>query len=251
MTDGDDLVQFVLASSVRADVLSAVAEGTHTTDDLLASLDASSSAVYNAIGRLEDASLLAVGDDGWTVTGSGRLVADCVGLQQRLDTLLSESGGYLATHDAGVLPVEYRFRMSDLAGGTVLEATETEPQRVVREVADRLERAPRARMIAPIYIEAYAGSMPLEPESRLLLDRGVLETIAETAGDGDGGDADVRIADVDFSMAVTDADLLLSLPTLDGRYDPQSEFVAGHDRALRWGRNLFDALWQEAVPVGE
>lgn len=248
MADGDEPIQVVQSSSVRADVLRAVAAETRTTDELLEALDASSSAVYNAIGRLEDASLLTVADQGWEVTGTGRLVADCVTLEQRLGTLFGEAGDYLATHDTSVLPVEFRFRMSDLAGGSVLEATETEPQRVVREVAARLERASRALMIAPIYIEAYAGSMPFEPESRLLLDPDVLEAID---GDGDGaGEAAVRITDVDFSMAVTDSALLLSLPTLDGQYDSQSEFVAEHDPAIRWGEGLFDALWAEADPDG-
>lgn len=252
MEDGDDPVQAVLSSAVRADVLRAVADGTRTTNDLLAAVDASSSATYNAIGRLEDAGLLAPGEDGWQVTGTGRLVADCVILQQRLSRLLEDAGEYFAAHDTSVLPVEYRFRLSDLAGGRVLRATETEPQRVVREVTELLEDASRARTVTPIYVESFVSTAPYEEGTRMVLTREVLDTMLEGAPEG-GGDVDVevRLADAGFSMAVTESTLLLSLPTLDGRYDPQTEFVAEHDRALRWGERLFDAIWEEAEPVAD
>lgn len=255
MDDGGDPVQAVLSSSVRADVLLAVAEGTRTTNDLLAALSASSSAVYNAIGRLEELALLDAGQDGWRVTGTGRLVADHVGQKQRLSSLLAESGDYFAAHDASVLPVEHRLRMSDLAGGWVLEATDTEPQLVVREISERLEEASRAWSVTPIYVESYVETTPVEAESRLILAPDVLETILETsedAEDDDGRDGPaVRLADTDFAMTVTEETLLLSLPTLDGQYDAQTEFVADHPRALRWGERLFETVWASAEPVVE
>lgn len=257
---GGEPVQAVVSSSVRADVLRAVAEGTRTTNDLLAALDASSSAVYNAIGRLEDVELLVAGEDGWRVTGSGRLVADCVTLEQRLGTLLEDAGEYFATHDASVVPLEHRLRMSDLAGGRVLEATDTEPQLVVREISEHLEEASRAWSITPIYVESYVETTPVEAESRLILARDVLETILETStednADGenqgeDGGQPPVRLADTEFAMTVTESTLLLSLPTLDGRYDSGTEFVAEHDAALRWGERLFETVWEDAEPLTE
>lgn len=253
MEDAGDQLQAVLSSSVRADALEAVADGTRTTNDLLSALDASSSAVYNAVGRLEELDLLGPGENGWRVTGTGRLVADCVALRRRLSTLFEESGEYFASHDTGVLPVEHRFRMSDLAGGQVLEATDTEPQLVVREVTEHLERASWAWSVTPIYVESYASTSPTTSESRVILALDVLETLMEAGetGDGDGGEATYRLGDPGFSMTVTDSVLLLSLPTLDGRYDSGTEFIAEHDRARRWGERLFETVWEEAQPLTE
>lgn len=259
MATGADPLQFVLSSSVRSDVLLAIADGSRTTDELLDALDASSSAVYNALGRLEDAGLIASADGAWTPTGSGRLIADFVRERERLGALLGEASEYFATHDARAIPAEFRLRMSELAGATVITAPETEPQGVVREVSDRIADADAALMIAPIYDELFEGAMPDSEGTRLVLDEGIVEMAVEDADDpaaieaelSSYADDDIRVADVRFALTVTDAALLLSLPPLDGGYDARSEFVVEHERGRAWGRELFEAVWAEAVPVEE
>lgn len=257
MPPGGGPLQFVLSSSVRADVLRTVADGTRTTDALLAELDASSSAVYSALGRLEDASMLVSDGDEWRFTGSGRLVADVVERHERLDRLLEDAGDYLATHATESIPQPFRHRMGELAGVQILETTDTTPRGVVRELTDRLEDTHSADILTPIYDEAYRGILPDIERSRVVFDEGVIETAVEAAGsDADVeealeryGDEPIRIAATDFALAVTDDALLLSLPTLDGGYDARTEFVVEHERARHWGRDLFEVFWTEATPL--
>jgi predicted transcriptional regulator len=56
---------------------------------------------------------------------------------------------------------------------------------------------------------------------------------------------------VDVAVSVTDGHLLLSLPTLDGQYDSRTEVLATDERALAWGRDLFEYYWDRAVPEEE
>lgn len=257
MTPGPDPLQFVLSSSVRADLLRSVADGRRTTDELLEAIDASSSAIYNALGRMEEASLLTSEDDRWELTGSGRLVADFVRRRNRLGDLLGEAESYFATHDLDAIPEEFRLRMSELAGADVLEASETEPQRVIRQVAEHFETAERADVLSPIYTETFGSAVPTTGDSRLLLDESVVEMAVDTTADADELEAElddwaaanVRVDTVDFALAVTEDALLLSLPNLEGSYDARTEFVVEHDRGRQWGTELFEHFWADAQPL--
>lgn len=248
-------IRFVASSSVRSDIVGDLAGEPATTDELLETLDASSSAIYNALGELEDATLLAEQSNTWTLTGSGRLVADVVQQRAQTEDVLADVNQYLQTHDLSVLPQQFRLRLGELQGATVLEATDTEPNRVVREVSDRLATATRASVVSPIYIESYATNMPDSSASRLVLDEAVARSaIAEQQSSESAPTADslaVRVANVDFALGVTDAELLLSLPRLDGQYDSDAELVVERDRALDWGEELFEAVWMTATPVRE
>lgn len=256
MSTGADALQFVISSSVRSDVLRTVADGTTTTDGLLAAVEASSSAVYDALGRLEDAGLLHSAGDDWSLTGSGRIVADCVCSRERLASLLADAGDYLSTHDTCAVPEPFRHRFGELAGGEVIEASATQPQAVVREVSDRLDSAEEALIVTPIYDELFESVLPEEEGTRVVVDPSVVDSEAAavdsadipalmTAYDG----YDVRVAEVNFALGVTESALLLSLPLCEGGYDPQTEFVAEHEAARAWGRELFDACWSGAQPL--
>ena len=256
MASGAHPLQFVLSSSVRSDVLVAVADGHRTTDVLLEALDASSSAIYNALGRLEEGGLLTADRDEWHLTGSGRIVADVVLERDRLGALLAQHGEYFQRHDASVLPADHRCRMGELAGGEVIRASSAEPQAVVRAVSRRLEQSESALVVSHIYDELFESAMPDAGRSRLVVDHDVVDAVRADLGEEDvlenrvdGERARIRVAEVDFAVTVTDSAMLLSLPLPDGGYDVRSEFVAEHDRARRWGTNLFEAVWAEATPL--
>jgi len=254
MVSGRDGIEFVTGSSVRSAIVDQLAERSASTDGLLERLDASTSAVYGSLGELEDRGFVCARDDGsWVLTGRGRLVADVVRQRDRCEGLFCETGKYLRTHDTGVLPRPLRLRMGELATGGVeiISATETKPHRVVEEITRRVERTDAASVISPIYVESYAEAMPDTPDTRLLLDEDLARWARETDDepDNDYDHIDVRITDVEFALTVTESELLLSLPRMDGEYDAQSELVAEHDRARRWGTDLFEWYWEQATPI--
>ena len=146
MASDREPVRFVTASAVRSEVVTVLGESRVPTQSLLETLDASTSAVHNSLSELEQRGLIRSAEEGWELTGSGRLVADMVRQRERC--------------------------------GDVLHAPETEPNRAVEEV-------------------------------------------------------------------------LLSLPTLDGSYDAQSELIAEYDPTRRWGEDLFERYWGRGVPIDQ
>lgn len=254
MASDRDGIGFVTGSSVRSAIVDQLSERAASTEQLLERLEASTSAVYSSLGELEERGLVCVSGDGpWELTGQGRLVADVVCQRDRCGRLFRETGEYLRTHDTSVLPRPLRLRMGELATGDVdvIAATETEPHRVVEEITRRLERTEEAVVISPIYVESYAEAVPNTADSKLLLDEGVARWAGETDGgpDNDYERVDVRVTDVEFALTVTESELLLSLPTVDGEYDARSELVAEHARARAWGMDLFEWHWERAAPV--
>lgn len=251
MASSQQLIQFVMSSSVRTDILQELADGARATDAVIGGLDASTSAVYSSLGELEEKGLIRDRDEEWDLTGRGRIVADIVTETRRHERVLSDMAGYLESHDTSVLPRQFRLSLGDLAGGSVLEATEMEPHRVVTEVADRIDAAETAKIISPIYIDSYESAMPDVAGARLVVDEKVADWAGESRSDVEDifDQVQVRIADVDFALGVTGSELLLSLPLLDGSYDSQAEVVAEHDRARAWGDRLFESIWADAVTL--
>lgn len=241
----------VLGSTVRTDVLLAVAGESQTTGGLKERIDASESAVYNALGDLERRGLVRTVDDRWEPTGSGRLVADLLAQQADLSRLLADD--YWERHDVGVLPRQFRLRLTALADADVFRAPDTDPHAVVREVCDRVEAdSPDVDIVSPIYQAEYEAVMPDHEDARLLLDTTVVEDALERVDDLDEARefdrTQVRILDVSVGLGVTENHLMLSLPTIDGQYDSRTEVFATDERAIAWGRDLFEYYWERGTP---
>ncbi|MFC7138272.1 helix-turn-helix transcriptional regulator [Halosimplex aquaticum] len=250
----DKIVGYVLGSSVRTDVLTAVVGERQPMDELIGSIEASESAVYNAVGDLERRGLVRSLEDGWDATGSGRLVADLLEQQENLCRLLEDD--YWRTHDVGALPRRFRLRLTELAGADVFRATDTDPHAIVREVCDRVERAgTNVHIVTPIYQAEYEAVMPDSSDARLVVDTTVAtEALDRIESPGDARqweETPVRVLDVPVGVGVTDNEVMLSLPTIDGQYDSRTEVMAEDERAIEWGRDLFEYYWNRAVPNDE
>lgn len=244
--------RFVSSSPVRYNTLRYLDDQPRTTADLIDRIDASKSAVYGGLDDLEARGLVRKADEGWVLTGHGQLLADLVHTGHQYSDLGEELHTYFSTHDVSVLPFESRLRIGMLNDAELITAPKNRPQYVINRVADELDAASRGKIMSRIVTESYAKSMPDTRESKLLLDREIVES---TIDDEDRYDtvenAEVRFGSVPASMAITDDTLMLSLPTLDGKYDPQSEIFAETEQARAWGRRLFESYWNQGVPPEE
>lgn len=251
---GSSVFRDVLGSTVRTDVLLAVADDPRATEGIKASVAASESAVYDALGDLERRGLVRSVDDRWEPTGTGRLVADLLVQQENLGRLFEDE--YWKRHDVGALPRRFRLRLTELAEADVFRAPDTDPHAVVRKVCDRVEAdSPNVDIVTPIYQAEYETVMPDDEAARLLIDATVAEQSLEGVDDLEEAQqfdqTSIRILDIDVGIAVTSNHLMLSLPTIDGQYDSRTEVFATDDRALGWGRDLYEYYWERAVPDAE
>ena len=244
-------VGYVTGSSVRSAVVRAVGDGTRSMEGLLESVAASESAVYGAVSELKERGVLTETDE-LRLTGIGGIVRDVLSQLDATESLLSGDAEYWRSHRIDVLPRQFRTDLAALAGCDVVRATDTDPHRAVRTVANRLEAAEQVAIASPIYQDEYAMKLPETGEVRLLLDAAVLanSTVIE-GGIEPPENVQVRVGEVDFALTVTDDAIMLSLPKIDGEYDTKSELIAESDCALDWGRRLYDHCWERARPVSE
>ena len=246
-------VEYVTGSSVRSAVVRAIADGTCSMDALLEDVDASESAVYGAVSELRGRGVVADADE-LVLTGIGEIVSDALSRLDATGSLLAGDPEYWRTHCVNVLPARFRTELTALADCDIVRATETDPHRAVRTVARRLGRSTSAAVATPIYQDEYAMQLPAVEDLRLLVNRAVVEETLPDINDDDvrpPDDAEIRVGNVEFALTVTDEAVMLSLPKVDGGYDTRSELIAEQNRALEWGRRLYDHCWERARPLAE
>jgi predicted transcriptional regulator len=252
MGSGRNVIQSVVGSSVRSDVLRGVADGWRTRERLLETIDASKSAVYEAVKELDQQGLVHDQSGELQLTGAGRQLVDLLVHLEDTETLLADDEDYWKTHDTSVLPRRFRVELPALAGCHVVRATDTDPHRVVRTIAERIETAERVSIITPIYQDEFAGGLAKSRSVRLLMNRAIVEQAQNDQFEGGIEPPDnttIRACDIDFALTVTEDCVMLSLPDLGGSYDARSELIAEHDRALDWGERLFEWYWSRSDPV--
>ena len=245
------VVGYVLSSSVRSDVLTAAVAEPRSIDGLIESIDASESAVYNAVADLERRGLVRKVDDEWDATGSGQLVSDLLEQQGNLCQLLADD--YWRNHDVSALPRRFRLRLTELAEAEVFCASDTDPHAVVREVCNRVERAgSNVDIVTPIYQAEYEDVMPDASDASLVVDTTVaheaLDRVDSLESVRRWEETSVRVLDIDIGVGVTENEVMLSLPTIDGQYDSRTEVFASDERAIAWGRDLYEYYWNRATP---
>lgn len=246
------VVTWVSDSTVRSEVVHAVADQAGPTDRLLEAVEASESAVYAALNDLDRRGLVEEREGEWTVTGRGRVVADLLAQRAAVERLLGGEGEYWQTHDVSVLPEPFRLRLGALAGHDLITVTQTDPKRVVRTVSNAIANAEWAWILAPVYRSEYAAALPDNEDSRLVLDRAVIEDALAAIEDPHADppeQTEIRVGRAPVALTVTPEEVLASFPTLDGQYDTRAEVRVDTEPARKWGHDVFEYYWEDAVPV--
>lgn len=248
--------EFVIGSTVRQSLVASLRRHDKQTAALIDGHDYSDSAVYNALGDLEERQLIVRGDDDrWKLTGIGQLLADWTAVADRTESLIGVDETYWARHDVSVIPASFRREIASLDGAEVVRASPTNPQTVQDRVTDLLASASSVDVMTEIQHPQYARAV--EERADVTEPRIVFDADLVTASDAgryrrpdDWADGvTLRVHDrIEFTLAVIDDRVVLSLPTLDGTYDVYTELIAEGD-ALDWGRRLFDHYYTAAMPL--
>lgn len=288
-------VAYVARSDVRLTVLRAVAEHERSGSDLVSALPFSRSGVYKALDELRAHDLVRQtsgderdepgndsetgdnGENGWQVTGCGRLVVDELERHDWLESLLEERE-YWLNHDVSVFPGRFRRRLPELRNVTLLRNPDSDPRYLERYWVERMSTYDRLWVGSRIFHGAYGDAMDAQARpdettddqarfdettddqarpdeaTRLITHAPLVDqrpeairTHLETRPD----DVDQRVCDIPCSFMLTEELFTLSLPLHDGRYDQDSVLIGRDDAALRFGRDFFDFYWAQATPMRE
>lgn len=255
MSGDRPIVQWVSDSGVRSTLLGSLSESGVETATLIDTVDASESAVYASLNDLERRDLIEQNEEEWVVTGRGQLVTDLLAQRSSIEEFLNGDPGYWQSHDVSVIPERFRLRLGELGSYEVIRRTRTDPRRVIREVAKRIEASEYAWILAPIYTDEYATALPDTPRSRLVLGRQVVEgALGETVRDPDADrpeHTEIRIGEAPIGLTVLPDAVLLSFPTLEGEYGTRSEILAESKSARQWAEAVFEFYWERATAVPE
>lgn len=265
--------EFVITSSVRTEIVLTVS-ATTPTETLLSEIDASDSAVYDALSTLRDRGLLTQSEGGWKRTAYGALVADSISAWQASETFRDWDSGFWKHHDITVIPARFRQRLPEIGEYEIVRDTPQDPNRSEDVAVGMLESADACKVTTPYYSRRHQEAIPTAPESRLLVTRGVIDVSFQRFKDGHREElnsldpATIRLTECQFASVVTDNKLKFELPMASGETtnrspetgsaatasdksvtDTTALFVSETEAAVQWGRDLFATLWAESDPL--
>jgi len=263
--------EFVLTSTVRTEIVLRVSESQTPTDTLLSEIDASDSAVYDALSTLRGRGLLTEGDGGWEPTAHGHLVADSVSEWLSSEEFRARDPAFWKNHQLSVIPAAFRRRLPEIGEYEIVRDVPQEPNRCEDVAISMLETADHCELTTPYYSRRHQEAIPTHPETRLLVTREAIDVSFKRYRDGHREElnnldpATLRLTDSQFASVVTDNKLKFELPAVsEGATDRHAEsgatarsvagttalFVSETESAVQWGRDLFEALWADSDPIG-
>jgi len=252
--DTESLVTYVGRSELRTAVLRAIERDPRTTGALHAALDVSQSGVYKTLDELADRGLVREGDE-WVLTARGRLVADELDRARSLDALLDDE--FWEAHDVSVLPRRFRQRLAGVGTWDLYRNPARNPQLLERWAVELFREADWVCVGAQVYYPRFANTVDTLADrgvldAEVLVDeRLVVESVERYDGTGSTAGVDERVRPLDFSYAVTESLVALSLPSSDGVSDLDAVLVGAGDAAVDLGRDLHEYYWEGADPVEE
>jgi len=245
--------EFVIASAVRTGIVTQLAERAAPIDELLAEVDASDSAVYDAVSTLADRGIVTEKSEGWDLSAHGQLVADAIDQWQSTGAFLSADPAYWKNHDASGIPQPFRRRLPEIGAYEIARSDESQITRHHQVALRRMRDADHCLIISPFFSAEYQDAVPDSAETRLLINRSAVETRAQRITDGlDAGKvldhAELRLTQSTCSYAVGEDFLVLNLPTQSGE-PTNATVVSETESAVRWGTDLFESMWAESDPI--
>jgi len=266
--------EFVITSSVRTEIVLQVDENPTPTDALRSEIDASDSAVYDAVSTLRNRGLLTESADGWELTAHGSIVADSVSAWHSAEGFLATDPAFWKQHQLDVIPAAFRRRLPEIGDYEIIRDTPQDPNRSEDIAVSILESADSCELTTPYYSRRHQDAIPVHPETRLLVTREAIDVSLQRYKDGLREELTtvdpehIRLTDWEFASVVTDETLKFELPRLSEQAsrpnstpdtdssergsvtDTTAIFVSETDAAVQFGRDLFESLWADSEPLG-
>lgn len=259
---------FVITSSVRREIVTLLAESGQTTGDLLEAIEASESAIYDALSTLRERGICVEGEKCWTLTAQGKLIADLAAGWHATDEFLEADPAYWNEHRLDVVPAAFRRRLPEIGAYEIVRDGPREPNKHEEVIVSRFERADHCLVTTSFYSKKFEDVIPNSPKTRMLTTRDVAEVAIDRYLDGlrehpmKPEQCVRRLTECRFTFVVTDECLVFRLP-VTSRADSGDRSAADHysltattatfisetPAALEWGTDLFETLWERSDPL--
>ncbi|PSQ15270.1 ArsR family transcriptional regulator [Halobacteriales archaeon QS_8_69_26] len=244
----DSIREFMLEAVRRASILRALAGDTARVRDLTEEVDCSRSTVHRATTTLEEHDLIEQSDQGYDLTGLGKVVADeteAFAAKARAAVALEP---FLNTVDSDGIPVEH------FADARITRRKPRRPHASIHRITELIERSDTVRMlstvISPIYVDVGYREMMDGTEIEAVFDREAIEIMlseyAEKARETvSTGSFDLYVHEgLPFELFVFDDRMGMAAHDETGIAEVLVECEA--PAAIEWGEDLYATHREEA-----
>jgi predicted transcriptional regulator len=245
------LLELIFLSEKRKDLLLFLREGPKTIEEIKTNLDVGAVAILPQIKKLRESSLVLKKENVYSLSPLGIAIA---GNMKSMIDLLKVFGiryDYWSTHSIDCIPATLRKRIGELSNCSFSETHDGtrlfEPHReFVENIRISKKMSGISSIFHPLYPSLFLNFAKMGMDVSILVTLPVYVRIkeefkAELNGFIKFENANFYVCSekIEFSYAVTDRFLSLSLPFLDGRFDYKEDFMSFDPAAIQWGEDLF------------
>lgn len=246
------LLDLLLFSEKRKNLLILLRDGTHTLADIRQSLDVTSSGVIPQIRMLEQRNLVEQNNQGYALTDIGRLLSDFLYPLVRVVDIIEKNEDYWHRHDFSSIPDFLQKRLYELEDSEVDEVdlqNMYEPHRLFFESLNRSKWVKGITSVFnPSYPELFLNLIRSGKKIQLILTPEVFKRSSEEFGQHSkefyslGGEIYIYNGQLRLASVITDNYFSMTPFFKDGGYDSQRNLACTSASAILWGIELFEYL---------
>lgn len=248
-------LRLISRSEIRIKMLMTLNGGPKDLSQLREQLNLSSSTIIHAIGDMGAEGIIGRSpEQGYILTNIGNVQAVLVNDLINVLGVLSKNSEFWLTHDISGIPNHLLKRIGDLGDCDVVRSSPDDVLEVFSNYTTLITSAKEIKGVSPFFQPNLPKMMEALVHSganvKLVLAKEVFFKVMETNQDRlkalngflSEGVLELWVIDSDLKVAltVTDSALSFGLFNCEGTYDALTDLVSYGDKALNWGRELFE-----------
>ncbi len=248
--DGDILWDLLILSEKRKNLFLQLRSGPKTLQEIKDHLHITSPGIISQVHKMEEMQLICRINKKYALTEMGEVLAEYLYKFKNILRLFGDKRKFWSEHEISAIPLEFRFRLHELANSILIESTPIDIFRPQDEFMKNLMKAKWLKGVSPVLhpqYPKYVFDLAEKGEyASIIVTRELLEKIKKEHNleleRGMGyKNTSIMICDekIGFSFTVTDFFLTLRLFMKDGTYDFLRNIVSFDKSALKWGEDLF------------
>jgi predicted transcriptional regulator len=245
-----DLLNTVISSEKRKNLLLFLNKGPRTWDDIKTELKVTATGMLPQIKILEDEKLVYRTGKEYNLTELGELVTHFLEPLNSTLSVLEKDKKFWQEHNINAIPKEFLLRIGELGHVRIVESKDEEIYESHKEFQNILAKSTQvkgiAHMVHPIYPDLFLSMAKNGTETSLILTRPVFEIVAASYPhkifewlEFSNSRLYVYESGIRFSFIVTDRYLSLALFYANGIFDTRRDLISSDPSAVKWGEDLF------------
>ena len=255
-----DLLNIIISSEKRRNLLILLKDGPQTWDTIKDELNVTATGMLPQIKILEDEHLIIREGRVYSLSDLGRVVVHYLEPFDMTLRVLDAQKEFWQDHDMSAIPWHMLLRLSELGKVSIIESSDEEIyeshshfQEIV--LSSKSVRG-MAHMVHPTYPDLFLHLAKKNVGTGLIITRKVFNIVRTKYGKKLSEwltypDSDMYVLDEDIrlSFIITDTHLSLTLFYHNGVFDSKRDLVSSDPSALKWGEDLFSYFAEKAQKI--